>query len=722
MILRKHLIAIVVLACLAAQAQQKAAPKAAPAAPAAKSWKQLTYPKLGEVKLPQVRRHTLANGMKLFLVEDHRLPLIDGSALIRTGARWEPADKVGLAGIFGQVLRTGGTKSRTGDQIDEELEAMAASVESGVGDSSGSASFSCLKGDEDKVLATFADVLLNPEFRQDKIDLAKTFARTGISRRNDQVAGIAGREIRKLLYGADSPYARQTEYYTIDAITRTDLQAFHRQYYHPNNILLAVWGDFQPEEMKARIEKAFAAWKPGRLNLPPVPQPDLSRPGSLNFIRKEDVNQTNLRIGHLDGRYDDPDYFALSVMAEILGAGGFSSRLTKHVRTEMGLAYTAAGQWSPGFDHPGAFAIRVDTKSETTAKAMEAVLNEVRDIREKEVTDEELRQAKESILNQFVFNFQSVGQIVNRLMTYEYYGYPADFLEKYKANVEKVTRADVLRVAQRHLQPDRLVILAVGRDKDFDKPLGQIAHAGGKVNVVDISIPTTKPGTEAVARAADPAALARGQAILAAAQKFAGGLEKLRAVKDIESTAKASFTTPQGNIEVSLRVVFVVPNTLRSEAALPFGTMVNFFDGNNGWSQPPGAPSAKDMNESQKGDARGQLFRNLHNLLMGAGDPTVEFEKREGETDVLLISSGNVSTRLYVDSSGKVIRQAYQGNTPLGPGNVDQIYSDYREVSGIQMPHKSVVSLNGQKFMESETTEVKINTGADPAKLGKKPE
>ncbi len=303
------------------------APKTAPVAPQAKPWDKLAFPKLGAVKLPQIKRYELANGLKLFLVEDHQLPLIDGRAMIRTGGRWEPAEKAGLAGVFGQVLRSGGTKSLTGDQMDEQLEAIAASVESGMGSDSGTATFSALKGNEDKVLGLFADMVINPEFRQDKVDLAKIQVRAGIARRNDDVAQIASREFRKLLYGADSPYALQTEYWTLDAVTRADLQAWHQKYYHPNNTLLAVWGDFNAEEMKARLEKAFSGWKKkDNLDLPPVPQVDSPRRANLSLIRKDDINQTNLRIGHIGGRFDDPDFFATSVMAEILCASGSSPK------------------------------------------------------------------------------------------------------------------------------------------------------------------------------------------------------------------------------------------------------------------------------------------------------------------------------------------------------------------------------------------------------------
>lgn len=690
------------------------------AAPQAKAWDKLNFPKLGEVKLPEIKRYELANGLKLFLVEDHKLPLIDGRAMVRTGSRWEPAEKAGLAGVFGQVLRSGGTKALTGDQMDEQLEAIAASVESGISSDSGSASFSTLKGQEDKVLALFADMIVNPEFRQDKIDLAKVQVRAGISRRNDDVGQIASREFRKLLYGPDSAYTMQTEYWTLDAVTRADLQAWHQKYYHPNNTLLAVWGDFKAEEMKVRIEKAFAGWrKKDRLDLPPVPQVDSPRRASMNFIRKDDINQTNLRIGHIGGRFDDPDYFATSVMAEILCAGGFSSRITKKIRTEMGLAYAAGGSWSADYDHSGTFSIRVDTKSETTAKAIEAILQLIREFRQKEVTDEELKVAKESILNGFVFNFQGTGQIINRLIAYEYYHYPPDFLDKYKTNVEKVTKGDVLRVAQRMLQPDQLVVLAVGKDKDFDKPLAQIAHGGGRVNTLDIAILDRKPGTEVAKAITDPAALQRGRQILARAAEFAGGAEKLKAMKDLETVAKAKLTAQGQSFEGSLKNVYVFPQVTRQELVLPVATIVSFFDGNTGWSQNPGG--TQNINDQQKKESLANLLRQTSNVLNGYGSPTVAFEKREGDLDVLQVSKADVMFRVFVDAQGRIVKKTYRGSLLGPPSDIEESYADFKAVDGYQLPHKMTIKSNGQPVIEAEMTSVKVNSGVDAAKLGEKP-
>ncbi len=453
----------------------------------ARAYKQLKYPKLADIQVPEVQRLTLPNGMQLFVLEDHELPLIHVSAMIRTGSIYEPADKIGLADLTGTVMRTGGTTTKTGDQIDEQLEQIAASVETYIGDSSGGASMSVLKEDVDTGLALLAEVLMNPVFRQDKIDLEKISVRSDIARRNDNPGRIAAREYAKLIYGPDSVYARQTEYATIDKIMRDDLVAFHRQYFHPNNMMLAVWGDFEAQQMIAKIKEAFKDWPKAEVKLPPVPEVKYEFRPTVNAIRKDDMNQGIIRLGHLGGLMSDPDYHALMVMNQILG-GGFTSRLFKNVRSRQGLAYSVGGAYAADYDHPGVFSLSCQTKLKSTVHATEAIIVEVKKMTQEEVTDEELALAKDSYLNSFVFNFASKGQIINRLMTYAYYGYPADFLQKTKENVEKVTKADVLRVAQAHLRPGQMQILVVGRPDDLDKPLSTL----GDVKTIDITIPAPK--------------------------------------------------------------------------------------------------------------------------------------------------------------------------------------------------------------------------------------
>ncbi|MEK6569843.1 MAG: pitrilysin family protein, partial [Bacteroidota bacterium] len=292
----------------------------------AKIYKDLKYPPLHELKIPEPGRFELANGMVLYLLEDHELPVINASALIRAGSRWEPNDKVGLASIAGTVMRTGGTVSKTGDELDEELEKIAASVETSIGQTSGSASMSAMKEDVDKVLAIYADVLMHPAFREDKIDLAKIERRDGIARRNDNVFSIISREFTKLIYGATSPYGRVMEYEHVDNITKDDLVAFHKRFFVPNNVILGLWGDFNAAEMKAKVENVFRDWQRSEIQVPPVPDVRYDFKNRIFFVQKGDINQTNVRIGHIGGKVNEPDYYALDVMNHVLG-GGFSSRL-----------------------------------------------------------------------------------------------------------------------------------------------------------------------------------------------------------------------------------------------------------------------------------------------------------------------------------------------------------------------------------------------------------
>jgi zinc protease len=461
---------------------------AAAATKQAPDYRKLKYPELREVKVPEVTRVTLPNGMLLLLLEDHELPLINLSARIRAGSMYEPAEKVGLADITGEVMRTGGTPTMTGDEIDEALEAMAASVETGIGLDAGWASLSVLKEDVDKTLGILADVLMHPAFPPDKIELAKIQHRTAISRRNDEPDEIASREFDKLVYGADSIYARHTEYATIDAITRDDLVAFHQRFFGPNTMMAAVWGDFQTQEMVQKIEQAFAAWEKIDGAVSSVPRVNYQYVRTVNVVPRPDLNQSNILLGHIGGLRSDPDYFSLVVMNQILG-GGFTGRLFKNVRSRQGLAYSVFGSYESGFAHPGTFGLGCQTKSESTVQAIQAIVAEVEKIRQTEVSDEELKIAKESFLNSFVFNFDTKGEIVTRLLTYEYYDYPADFLLQIRDRVEKVTKADVLQAAREHLRPDKVQILVVGNPESFDKPLSTL----GEVKTLDVTIPSPPP-------------------------------------------------------------------------------------------------------------------------------------------------------------------------------------------------------------------------------------
>lgn len=467
----------------------------APDAGEAPSVSSLRFPPLRQVSIPKVEAYKLANGMRVYLLENHELPLVNGLALVRTGNLFDPAGKVGLATLTGMVMRTGGTRTRTGDQLDIELENIAASVESSIGESSGQVSFSALRENTGEVLGSFRDVLTGPEFRQERIDLAKMQLASEISRRNDDAEGIAAREYTNLVYGKDTPYGRQIEYATLGRIGRGDLIAFHRRCFFPANVMLAVYGDFSTPAMKAEIEGLFGNWTSTQPPVPPFPTVRRKPAPGVFLATKEDVNQTVFYLGHLGGELRDPDDPALEIMADILG-GGFSSRLFKRVRTSLGYAYGIGASWESAYDHPGLFEISGSTKSASTTEAIKVVREEVERIRTSEVSDAEIETARQTSVNSFVFNFDTPAKTLARLMRYEYFGYPRDFIFTFQKALEAVTKADVLRAARQHLHPEEFTIVATGNPGEFGKPLSAL---GLPVQPLDITIspPPQAQGREA---------------------------------------------------------------------------------------------------------------------------------------------------------------------------------------------------------------------------------
>jgi zinc protease len=449
----------------------------------ATDWQQIKIAPLPPFHPREPKRIDLPNGMVIFLQEDHELPLIDGVARIRGGSRSEPASKVGLVDIYGEVWRTGGSKTQTGDQLDDFLEVRAARVETSSRADSTSISWSCLKGDFDDVFRVFAELLREPEFRDDKVDLAQKEYFDAISRRNDEVGEIAGRESVKLAYGAKNPYARVAEYATVAAVTRQDLLDWHHQHVYPNNIVLGMVGDFDSAQMEAKLRQAFGAWAKGPASKKEDIQFQPAQPGYY-LIPKEDVNQSSIRMVGLGIRRDNPDYYAIQVFNEAFG-GGFSSRLFRSIRTEKGLAYDVGGGVGTAFDHPGILRLSMGTKSASTVEAIQALYEEIDNLSKRPISDEEIQRAKDAILNSFVFNLDSPDKLLREQMAYAFYGYPADFLEKYRKGIEKVGRADVARVATKYLHKDQLAVLVVGNSADFDKPLSSL----GAVTNVDIAIP-----------------------------------------------------------------------------------------------------------------------------------------------------------------------------------------------------------------------------------------
>jgi zinc protease len=455
---------------------------AAQASAQAQPWKTIAIPPLHAFKPKQPTRIELANGLVIFLQEDHELPFIDGTILIRGGSRNESAAKIGLVSLYSQAWRTSGSATKSGDALDEELAQKAAAIETGGGQGYTSVGWSSFKQDFDGVFGESVDLLLHPAFKAEKLALAKRGIDTGISRRNDEASGIAARESTKLVYGAESPYARQAEYATVGAVTLDDLKAWHERTVVPNGMIVAVSGDFDSATMEAKLRKAFEPLARGAAIEPVTAEFAGPKPG-VYFVDKQDVNQSSVEIVGIGTTRNNPDFYALEVMNEIF-SGGFGSRVFQYVRTKLGLAYAVDGSFGATYDHPGVFRSEAGTKSVSTVAATKAILEEIERLKSDPPTPEELQKAKDDVMNSFIFNYDTPEKTLREQEVLAFYDYPPDFLEKYRDGVERVTAADVTRVANKYIDVSKLAILVVGNKSEIKPPLSEL----GKVTELDITI------------------------------------------------------------------------------------------------------------------------------------------------------------------------------------------------------------------------------------------
>lgn len=691
-----------------------AAPPAAAQPPVPKDPAELSYPPLPEFDPPQPERVVLDNGLVVMLLEDHELPLVEATALLRTGSRLEPADQVGLAQLAGTVLRSGGTQAMPSEELNAFLENRAASIETGVGTSFGTASMSALAEDFPAVLAAFADVLRQPAFEADKLEVAKTAVVAAIARQNDDPQGIAFREFTEIVYGEDSPYARNATYATVAAVDRDDLVAWHQRYLHPNNVILGLVGDFDRDRALALVRQEFGDWPRG----PAVEAPEggwKSEPSpGVYFAEKDDMTQSNIVVGHLGIRRDHPDYYAVELVNQVL-SGGFASRLFSEIRSRRGLAYAVFGGIGSDYDHPGLFQMFMTTKTETTAASIDALLEEAKKLTTRPPTAEEVAQAKRSILSSFVFESDSTREILGQQLRYEYFGYPLDWLERYQAGIEAATVDEVRAAAAEHVHPDDFAILVVGPGEGLDRPLSEL----GEVTQVDITIP--EPEVERAEVTAEGAEQAR--ALLDRAVAAIGGAEALARATTLRVVGVASQETPQGPMEIALAQTQVFPDRVRQEVTLPFGTMSMVVTGESGFAVTP--QGVVDLPPSQLAAVRQQADRNPVALLRARNDPgftatAIGAAEVDGApVERLQIDVGGQVTVVSIDPESGLIRQiAYQGTGPTGgPAAIVETWSDWRPVAGLQYPFVIVGSVDGQEMQRVTFEEVVVGAEVDPAEF-----
>ena len=727
------------LAAAAAVATLAAGALTAPATAQVTKPSEITYPPLPAFQAPKPTRFVLPNGLVVMVIEDHELPLVNVTARIRTGSLLEPNEKVGLAGLVGAVQRSGGTTTRKPDALDEFLEARAASIETGMSADSASASMSALKADAPAVMEAFADVLRNPAFDPARLKIAVTAVNSSIARQNDNPQGIAGREFTKAIQGADSPFGRTTTYASIGAVSRDDLLAWHKKYFHPNRIILGVVGDITVDEAKALVTKYFGDWPkgPAAADTWPVPR-TTPQPGVFEAV-KPDSTQSFVVVGHQGELLrTHPDYAPVTVMNEVL-AGGFTSRLFGKIRTELGLAYSVFGSVNSNWTRVAPFQMQMSNRADATVRAIEALINEAKLLATtRPATDAELKLAKDAILNSFVFNNDTAEEVLGQQLAFEYYGQPLDWLDRYRAAVEKVTAADVARVAAKYIHPDRFSIVVVGPSEGRDKPLSTL----GPVTPIDLTIPpppsaapagagasagkpAMAPSGAAGATAGSPQAAAdakaKGQALIAAAVESLGGAAALDGLKSFATAGQAVVKTPQGELTLESKSIIVPPDRVRQDVVVMGQQMAMVIAGADAFMVTP--QGEQPMPASMRQQTEDQLAHAPILLLRHRAEPGFEAvasgEGKAGDTVTTLVTVTFKSrtTTLGIDpKTGRILTIAFRGAGPDGaPGDVLQTFSDFRPASGLTLPFAQTSSLNGEPTVQATASAVTINGPVDDA-------
>ncbi|HUN53899.1 MAG TPA: pitrilysin family protein [Smithella sp.] len=429
----------------------------------------IIYPPL-KFNLPQVQRVVLENGIVLNILEDHELPLVNVNAMIKTGTMYDPAGLEGVAELTAYVMRTGGTAKLNSDQIDNQIDFMAASASIAMSMESAQVNFSILNNDLDHGLDLLSQILIHPVFEQEKFELARRLIQEELRRTKDDPQKLAFREFNRLIYHNDTRGRFPTNK-SLSNIERDDLIKFHDKFFIPGNIIFSISGDITKEEAVKKFNQYFGDWKAGGMmtaTLPPPQQPN----AGVYFIDKE-IAQSILISGRFAPGKKDPDFYAFTVLDFIVGSGGFPSRIVSVVRNSEGLAYTSGSFYraKPAYGVFGAYAF---TKTSSTLKALSLIDSVLDNIPAKPITAQELDWAKNSIDNGFIFSFSTAEQIAWQQTNLEYDKLPADFLIKYRDNIDKVTNSDLDKIAGIYLNRTKNVVLILGDGKKFDKPLSSL--------------------------------------------------------------------------------------------------------------------------------------------------------------------------------------------------------------------------------------------------------
>jgi zinc protease len=405
-------------------------------------------------------RFIAPNGMTVLVLEQHFLPIVEIHALIKAGAAQDPPEKAGVANLVASLLDEG-TTTRSSRQLAEQIDFVGGSLAVQAGEDYTTASARTLKKDIDLGFTLLADILQHPAFPKQEFERVRSQILGEISSDNDDPGHVAMKAFNQLVF-QNHPYrwpVNGTEE-TLSKITLAEVQSFYTKEYLPNQVILTIVGDVTAEQATTLVQTHFGSWKKGAVPSRTVKKPTAIDKKTVQLVEK-DLTQSTIVIGHPGISRTNPDFYAVTVMNHILGAGGFSSRLMDSIRDKQGLAYGIMSHYDARV-MPGSFWINLQTRTETTNQAISGVLIEMKAIREAPVSDQELADAKAFLMGSFPLRLDSTSKLAQVLAQVEFFGLGFDYFSQYPKWIERVTKEDVQRVAKQYLDPQHYALVVVG--------------------------------------------------------------------------------------------------------------------------------------------------------------------------------------------------------------------------------------------------------------------
>lgn len=655
------------------------------------------------IKLGKTQSFTLENGLKVFVVENHKLPKVSFSLSLDVDPVLE-GEMVGFKSATGELLGTK-TQNRTKDQINEQVDFIGADLKpyaDGIYASS-------LKKHQEKLLDLMSDVLMNAVFTQEELDKIKKQTISGIQSSKDNPDAIAGNVASALLYGKNHPYGEISTEKTVENITLEKCVDYYKTYFRPNVSYLAVVGDITLEEAKPLVEKYFAKWEKAEVPVNKFKTPMAPEKTTVAFVHKEGSTQSLINITYpISLKQNNPDVIKVKMLNSILG-GGMTGRLFMNLREGHGYTYGAYSSINPD-ELVGRFNASAKVRNEVTDSAIIQFMVELRRIATEKVSEQELQDIKSYLTGTFAYSLQDPQTIANFALNIAKYKLPEDYYTTYLQKLNAVTVDDIKAVAEKYIKPDNAVILIVG-DKAVAEKVKSFS-ADGKVSFYD------NYGNDYVEALKQAPAGVTAQTVLDNAIKAKYGLPKGKALD--KKLSKIKDLTVKMNASIQGQTIGVTryqkaPNKFAMVMAM--GTMViqkQTFDGTVG--KVSGMQGNKDVEGADLDDlkASSEMFAELNYEKHGIKHTLLGIEPLDGKEAYKmekLSASGEKETVWYDVASGLQVKtMSVQTNEDMGGEFVVMgLYSDYKEVNGIKFAHKIKQSF-GPQALDMEVTSVEVNS------------